>query len=201
MKIYDSFKTFVYGVETSIYVHLSEERGYYLVFRLGEHAVLSETNTATGTVFIAVATWIAQYIVGGVVGADRSHGDGRGRTSTRALSLLTATYHGVATRSHLLNNTNCNSASVSSSSLIYFPLFEVAASATKPSWPIATVVYLHFAVAIRRVVGYGGREGSKATTTWHEYTTALSTCNELSSYYATARVPTLELISNTINNS
>lgn len=27
---------FVYGVETSVYVHLTEERGYYLVFRFGE---------------------------------------------------------------------------------------------------------------------------------------------------------------------
>lgn len=50
-------------METTVYVHLTEERGYYLPFRLGEHATVSETNTAAGTIFITVATWIAQFIV------------------------------------------------------------------------------------------------------------------------------------------
>lgn len=41
-------------METTVYVHLTEERGYYLPFRLGEPATVSETNTA-GEIFIAVA--------------------------------------------------------------------------------------------------------------------------------------------------
>lgn len=50
-------------METTVYVHLTEERGYYLPLRLGEPATVSETNTDAGTIFIAVATWIAQFIV------------------------------------------------------------------------------------------------------------------------------------------
>lgn len=49
-------------METTVYVHLTEERGYYLPFRLGEPATVSETNTAGGTIFIALGTWIAQFI-------------------------------------------------------------------------------------------------------------------------------------------
>lgn len=41
-------------METTVYVHLTEERGYYLPFRLGEPATVSETNTAS-EIFIAVA--------------------------------------------------------------------------------------------------------------------------------------------------
>lgn len=55
-------KTIVYGVETTVYVHLTEERGYYLPFQSGEPATVSETNTTAGAIFIAVATWIAQFI-------------------------------------------------------------------------------------------------------------------------------------------
>lgn len=49
-------------METTVYVHLTEERGYYLPFRLGEPATVSETNTAASVIFITVATWIAQFI-------------------------------------------------------------------------------------------------------------------------------------------
>lgn len=50
-------------METTVYVHLTEERGYYLPLRLGEPATVSETNTDAGTIFIAATTWIAQFIV------------------------------------------------------------------------------------------------------------------------------------------
>lgn len=50
-------------METTVYVHLTEERGYYLPFRLAEPATVSETNTTGGAIFIAVAPWIAQFIV------------------------------------------------------------------------------------------------------------------------------------------
>lgn len=51
---------FVYGVETSVYVHLTEERGYYLVFRLGE--LRQRDKYRSRAIFIAVAAWIAQFI-------------------------------------------------------------------------------------------------------------------------------------------
>lgn len=79
-------------METTVYVHLTEERGYYLPFRPGEPATVSETNTASGGIFIAVGglrnlSWRCRRSI-----------VRDGRTSAHALSELTPTYHAHCSR-------------------------------------------------------------------------------------------------------
>lgn len=80
-------------METTVYVHLSEERGYYLQFRPGEPATVSETNTYRRRNNIYCSRYVDCAIYrGGVVGSiDRTVTDVR-RTSRLTLSALTATY-------------------------------------------------------------------------------------------------------------
>lgn len=166
-------------METTVYVHLTEERGYYLPFQPGEPATVSETNTAAGTIFIAAGAWIAPIYRRGVVAAiDRGLTDAR-HTSPRALSALTATYRrGAIGRSPAFAATGCSqtTTSICEGSLAARSFIAARSSrgcSSEPlSRPIAMLVYLHFATAIRRVVGCGRERGPPPTasgTTWLEY--------------------------------
>lgn len=167
-------------METTVYVHLTEERGYYLPLRLGEPATVSETNTDAGTIFIAVATWIAQFIV--EVSSVRSivlwrtsaiYHHARYLCSGRLITARgRAPYHST---SGLCLNNNIDWGPKILCGAVLVPthllwLDQVAASGGLLSRPTATLVYLHFAAAIRRVVGCGQRRaGSSRHTTWREY--------------------------------
>lgn len=141
-------------METTVYVHLTEERGYYLPFRLAEPATVSETNIAGGTIFIAVATWIAQFIA--EVSSAIDPADGRAPyISARVICAhgdLSPRTPPPATQ-HTIARLSC----AAPSSRSFIAARSSRSEWRRPSRPIVTLVYLHFAAAIRRVVGCGER--------------------------------------------
>lgn len=111
---------------------------------------------------------------GGVVGAiDRRVTDAR-HTSARALSALTATYHRALARRfdrrrRALNNNMREAPPAWPRGRSFIAARSSRGEWRLPSRPIATLVYLHFAAAIRRVVGCGGA-GRGWASTWLAYT-------------------------------
>lgn len=93
---------------------------------------------------------------------DRSGGDGRAPYIT-ARVICTHDLSPLIGGAACLNNSMAGASGVAAlrgdvlGAAHLLRLDQVAASGGSPSYPIATVVYLHFAAAIRRVVGCGGR--------------------------------------------
>lgn len=136
-------------METTVYVHLTEERGYYLPFRAGEPATVSETNTAAGAIFIAVATWIAQFI------AEVSSAIDRGWRTRPYISARVICAHGDLSPAAAASAKQQHRLSGGSAATACDRSFIAARSEVVASRPMAMVVYLHFAATIRRVVGCG----------------------------------------------
>lgn len=154
-------------METTVYVHLTEERGYYLPFRLGEPATVSETNTGGGTIFIALGTWIARFIARCRRAIDRrwrtppyvtrrvicAHGD------LSRLARVSAKQPSIVRRRHGGRSF-------------------IAARSGHQSRPIATLVYLHSATTIRRVVACGRARARRYVARIPPAPTLCQLCNE-----------------------